>query len=63
MAATLNAAHSLNRAHDLGSLEVGKQCDAVVVNGPAVELLRVGVAAISAVVKRGKAVDGDSAKC
>ncbi len=63
VAATLNAAHSLNRAHDLGSLEVGKQCDAVVVNGPAVELLRVGVAAISAVVKRGKAVDGDIAKC
>jgi imidazolonepropionase-like amidohydrolase len=37
----------------VGSLEVGKQLDAVIVNGDAVDLLNVGVPAIRAVVKRG----------
>jgi imidazolonepropionase len=54
--ATLNAAFALDRADRVGSLEAGKQCDAVVVNGPAVELLRVGAASIRAVVKRGQVV-------
>ena len=54
LACTLNAAYSLNRAARIGSLEVGKQCDAVIVNGPAVELLRVGAEAIRSVVKRGR---------
>jgi imidazolonepropionase len=59
VASTINAAHSLNRSDDLGSLEVGKQCDAVVVNGPAVELLRVGAASIHSVIKRGVVVFGE----
>ncbi len=64
VASTLNAAHSLNRAGDVGSLEVGKQCDAVVVDGPAVELLRVGAASIHSVIKRGAVVvNHGSAKC
>jgi imidazolonepropionase len=53
VAATLNAAYALDRAHLVGSLEPGKQCDAVIVNGPAVELLRVGASSIRHVIKRG----------
>ena len=53
---TLNAAFSLDRADQVGSLEVGKRCDAVVVKGPAVELLRTGVSPVRAVVKNGRQV-------
>lgn len=56
IAATLNAAHSLNRAHAVGSLEPGKLMDAVIVQGALVDLLRIGVPAIRMVVKRGKVV-------
>ena len=56
VAATLNAAWSLDRAHVVGSLEPGKLMDAVVVDGTLVELLRVGVPAIKMVVKRGTVV-------
>ncbi len=55
-AATINAAYSLNRHDRVGSLEPGKQCDAVVVRGAPVELLRTGVSAIEAVVKKGRVV-------
>jgi imidazolonepropionase len=58
VAATLNAAWSLDRAHAIGSLEPGKQMDAVVVNGGLVELLRVGAPAIRVVIKRGTVVAG-----
>ena len=54
--ATLNAAWSLDRAHAIGSLEPGKQMDAVVVQGGLVDLLRVGAAAIRMVIKGGKVV-------
>ena len=37
---------------------VGKQCDAVIVNGPAVELLRAGVDPVRQVIKRGRVVVG-----
>ena len=54
--ATINAAYSLD-VHDLvGSLEVGKQMDAVIVDGPAIDLVRVGAPTIRAVVKKGKAI-------
>lgn len=56
VAATLNAAWSLDRAHAAGSLEPGKWMDAVVVKGSLVELLRVGAPAIRMVIKRGKVV-------
>jgi imidazolonepropionase len=56
--ATINAAASLDRHHLVGSLEIGKQCDAVLVNGPAINLLRIGAPAISAVFKRGALVSG-----
>jgi imidazolonepropionase len=55
VASTINAAYSLDRA-DIGSLEIGKQCDAIVVNGPAIELLRVGAESIRSVIKRGVVV-------
>jgi imidazolonepropionase len=56
--ATLNAAWSLDRADRAGSLEVGKPLDAVVVDGSAVELLRVGPRTIRAVYKDGRVVSG-----
>jgi imidazolonepropionase len=54
--ATLNAAYAIDRHRDVGSLEVGKQMDAVIVNGEAVDLIRVGAPAIRTVVKRGRVV-------
>jgi imidazolonepropionase len=54
--ATINAAYALDRHERVGSLEVGKQLDAVVVDGPAIDLIRVGVDTIRSVIKRGRAV-------
>jgi imidazolonepropionase len=56
VAATINAACSVNRENRVGSLERGKQMDAVVINGSAIELLRPGAAAIRTVIKRGRVV-------
>lgn len=56
-AATLNAAHSIDLAGERGSLEVGKRADLVVLrSGRLLDLVRVGVAAIRAVVKDGRVV-------
>src|SRR5207244_3334042 len=54
--ATINAAYSLDRHTDVGSLEVGKQMDAVIVAGPAIDLVRVGADTIRGVVKKGQVV-------
>ncbi|HEY3382255.1 MAG TPA: imidazolonepropionase [Vicinamibacterales bacterium] len=56
VAATLNAAYAIDRDRDVGSLEAGKQLDAVVVDGDAIDLIRVGARAITAVVKNGVVV-------
>lgn len=56
--ATLNAAWSLDRADRVGSLEPGKQMDAVLINGDAVNLTRVGAPAIGGVIKNGRMVSG-----
>jgi imidazolonepropionase len=53
VAATLNAAASLDRADRIGSLEVGKQMDAVVIDGTLADLIRVGDTVIGSVIKRG----------
>lgn len=53
VAATANAAYALDRHDRVGSLEPGKLFDAVVVDGDAVDLLKVGVPAIRTVIKRG----------
>ena len=54
--ATINAACALDRQDRIGSLEPGKQMDAVIVNGPAINLIRVGADTIRAVVKKGQLV-------
>jgi imidazolonepropionase len=56
VAATLNAAYAIGRDADVGSLEPGKLMDAVIVDGEAVDLIRVGAPAIAAVVKKGRVV-------
>jgi imidazolonepropionase len=56
--ATINGAWSLDRAHEVGSLEVGKLGDAVVVRGDPIDLIRVGAPSIAAVLKRGRLVSG-----
>jgi imidazolonepropionase len=56
IAATLNAAWSIDRAALVGSLEAGKLMDAVIVNGDLAELVRVGAPAIRTVIKRGRVV-------
>jgi len=53
VAATINAAYAVDRHDRVGSLEPGKQLDAVILDGDAADLLKVGVPAIRAVVKRG----------
>ena len=58
--ATINAAWSLDRHDEIGSLEPGKQMDAVLVAGDAIDLIRVGAASIRAVVKRGTIVWGNA---
>jgi imidazolonepropionase len=52
-AATLNGAYSLDRHDRIGSLEPGKQFDAVLIDGPAINLLRVNASPIAAVFKKG----------
>jgi len=54
VASTINAAYAIDRHDRVGSLEVGKQLDAVIVDGEGVDLLKVGVPAIRAVIKRGQ---------
>lgn len=56
VAATLNAAWSLDRADSVGSLEPGKLMDAVIVQGGLTDLIRVGASPVRMVIKRGKAV-------
>ena len=59
-AATLNAAWSLDVHRERGSLAVGKRADLVVLRSPRLlDLVRVGVSAIRAVVKDGRVVVRD----
>jgi imidazolonepropionase len=52
--ATLNAAASIDRHDTVGSLEPGKQLDAVIVSGMLTDLIRVGGPVIRQVIKRGR---------
>ena len=54
--ATLNAAAALDRADRAGSLEVGKQMDAVLIGGTLADIIRVGAPVIHSVIKRGAIV-------
>jgi len=57
-AATINAAHAVGRARDVGSLEVGKRADVVVLDVPNHRFLgyRFGVNLVDKVVKNGRIV-------
>ena len=52
--ATINAAASIDRQDTIGSLEAGKQFDAVIVSGMLTDLIKVGGPAIRQVIKRGR---------
>ncbi len=56
VAATINAAASLDREDRVGSLEPGKQMDAVIVNGTLADLVRIGGPVVRNVIKRGEVV-------
>jgi imidazolonepropionase len=56
--ATINAAYSIDRHERVGSLEPGKQMDAVVIAGPAIDLIRVGADVIRFVIKKGRLAHG-----
>lgn len=58
VATTINAAHAVNRAKEVGSLEVGKKADILVLDVPTHKFLgyRYGVNLIDKVVKNGKLV-------
>jgi imidazolonepropionase len=58
VAATLNAAWSLDRADTAGSLEAGKRMDAVVVEGDLTSLVRPGASLVRAVIKNGRLLVG-----
>ena len=60
VAATVNAAWSLDAADSVGSLQAGRLMDAVLVKGDLAELVRVGAPAIQMVIKRGKVVSRTS---
>jgi len=53
VAATINGAASLDRSDRIGSLEPGKQMDAVVIDGTLADLVRVGVPTLRHVIKKG----------
>jgi imidazolonepropionase len=57
LGATLNAAYSLDRHPTIGSLEPGKRMDAVVVDGPAIDLVRAGARPIRTVIKQGRIIE------
>ena len=58
VAATLNAAWSLHLSDATGSLESGKAADFVVIDGDAINIMRVGATPVAAVVKAGRLVHG-----
>jgi len=57
-ASTINAAHALNRANEVGSLEVGKKADVVVLDAPNHKFLgyRFGTNLVDKVIKNGRIV-------
>ncbi len=61
-AATLNSAYALDMANLVGSLEVGKQADFVLLDGrsPAILAYHAGVSPVEAVFKKGRRIDIDN---
>jgi imidazolonepropionase len=59
-AVTVNAAFSLDRHHDVATIEVGKRADLVLLRSARLlDLVRVGVGAVRTVVKEGRVVVRD----
>ena len=63
-AATINAAHAIGKAHEVGSLEVGKKADIIVLNVPNHVFLgyRFGVNLVDKVIKNGRLVVDEEAR-
>ena len=61
-AATLNAAAAIGRAHELGSIEVGKRADLVILNAPSYRYVvyHYGINPVRHVIKGGRLVVTDS---
>jgi len=59
-AATLNAAHAIGRGHEIGSLEIGKQADILILAEEDYRMLgyRFGVNLVQTVLKRGRLAAG-----
>lgn len=57
-ATTINAAHAIDRAHEIGSIEVGKQADLVIMNAPNYLFLQYqyGMNLVDTVIKKGHVV-------
>lgn len=55
---TLNAAHAVDRAEEIGSLEVGKKADIVIFDAPNIEYIvyHFGINHVDTVIKNGKPV-------
>ncbi len=60
VASTINAAHAVNRAGTVGSLEVGKQADVIVLDVPSYEHVpyHFGVNLVGTVIKKGELAAG-----
>jgi imidazolonepropionase len=61
MAATINAAHSIRNAHEIGSLEAGKKADITIFNAKDYRFLgyRLGANMVETVIKNGRVVVND----
>ncbi|MFQ6065127.1 MAG: imidazolonepropionase [Candidatus Bathyarchaeia archaeon] len=61
VAATINAAHAINRSREIGSLEPRKRADVIVLNVPNHRFLgyRFGVNLVDKVIKNGKLIVGE----
>lgn len=59
-AATINAAHAVDRADTIGSLEAGKQADIIILDAPGHKYIpyHFGVNLVRTVIKKGKVVFG-----
>lgn len=60
VASTINAAHAVNRAGTVGSLEAGKQADVIVLDASNYEQIpyHFGVNLVETVIKKGELVAG-----
>jgi imidazolonepropionase len=61
VASTINAAHAIKKAHEVGSIEVGKKADILILNATDFRFLgySFGSNLIDTVVKNGKVVVAD----